>query len=468
MFNIYTMFKKDWKLTFIFLMIICFICRIIYLLSNYLLDITLIIIICIYIFNKYKQFHKKLERFEGDYLIFPKNITFIELNNSINRILDFFGMETFELIVGTALRGDKSGNYRDEQYAKKIISEDIMNELNNLNNKTNEEKLNIKYNFLYTVNYKNMLINNNKVKFILHIKNKYIEDILKTINKYNFNSLSDERLEGEFILPVNFYHQVFYGIFFENEGVRITNDEFHYEAYTKCPIISYEYSMIYYLHITCKYMLEQNPEFKKNLFTSLYKFYNFILEIFKNKNNMPILKKILRNDLNTLNENSVNLYLEFEKYLININNKTINKDFNIEATTNLIIKIGNKLQEIIMHFNTSDNVFKHFNVPLFIQRTIIDFNYFHEKNQLDYKVPSLKFNFPYISNNFWGILDPHELHQNLQIALDKFHLLNIWIVDSEEKANEISNFMLNILKKHISKKQFNYLSKNYQIKKYTY
>lgn len=466
---LYRMFKKDFKLTFILLMIIFFILRIIYLLSSYPLDITLIIIVCIYIFSKYKQFYKKLLRFEGDYLIFPKNITFIELNNSINRILDFFGMETFELIVGTALRGDKSGNYRDEQYAKKIISENIINEFYKLSNKTNEEKISIEYNFLHTVNYKNMLINNNyKVKFTLHVENEDIKNILISLDKYKFNVFDNKRLEGEFILPDNFNNQVFYGIFFENEGVRITNDEFHYEAYTKCPIISYEYSMIYYLHITCKEVLEKNPEFKKKLFISLYKFYNFILEIFKNKNNMPILKKILKNDLNTLNENSVSLYLEFEKYLININNKTINKNLNIEEIVKLIIKIGNKLQEIIMHFNTSDNVFKHFNVPLFIQRTVIDFNYFHEKNQLDYKVPSLKFNFPYISNNFWGILDPHELHQNLQIALDKFHLLNIWIVDSKEKAQEISNFMLNILKKHISKKQFNYLSKNYQIKKYTY
>ena len=94
-------------------------------------------------------------------------------------------------------------------------------------------------------------------------------------------------------------------MFFENEGVRVTNDEFHCESYTKCPIISYEYSIIYYLNIICKKMIENNPLFREKIFLSVDRYYNFMLEIFNNKKNMPFLKKILKNDLNAFNENSV-------------------------------------------------------------------------------------------------------------------------------------------------------------------
>jgi hypothetical protein len=462
------MFNKDLKLTIIFFIISMFLCRIVFLLSSNLIDISLFLIFCSFIISKYKIFYKKFSRFEGDYLVFPKNVEFSWLNVSINRFLNFFGMENFEIIVGTVLRGDKSGNYRDEQYGKKIISEDIINEINNNVRITHEEKTQIIYEFLQNVNYKKLIFNDLHVKFTLHLYDKHLSSFLKNLSKYKFISVGEDKIQGEFLLPEDFNNQVFYGIFFENEGVRITNDEAHLEAYTKCPIISYEYSMVYYINITCQDLIENNLEFKKNLFTSIIQFYNFTLEILKEKNNMPLLKKILKNDLNALNENSVGLYMEFEKSLINVNKKNPPNNLTIEEITNLIFKIGNNFQEIIMYFNSSDNVFKHFNVPFFIQKTIIDYNYFHKKNKEIFQLPNLKFNFPYISNDFWGILDLHDLHQNLQIALDKFHMLNIWIVHSEEEANFVSKKMLDILEKYISKKQFVYLNNNFKIKKYVY
>lgn len=402
----------------------------------------------------------KLKHFERDYKAIPDNIELDWISQYINKIAYNFGAnkETnyFQNYIGTFLRGEKSGNYRNTQYAKKIISEKIQTFLEDNNDLKNE--------FLKNIQFKNFTIDkNNNVKFFIkYIGTNSNTDLFKKLLDIEELNLKFEGnnnyISGSCTLEDTIKGKKLYSLLIPNSGTRYIENEKHD---TKCPVMSWEYDMLYRINILYKDSLEKDNKFKENFSESLVHFDDFLKNIIENPKDTNCIHEALIQDPNYFNKNSNMISKESEDLLNKIENQLID---NIDLSK-LVKKIGDKWQKLISMNNTSNNVFKHFGVPLIIQKLLSDFNYY---NKYNYKLPQIKFNFPYISNNFWCVLDPNDFYQEIQIAVNNGHLENRYYFFDEKKRNEVKAKMLEILELYVSKEQFEYAKNNIEEKIYDF
>lgn len=408
------------------------------------------------LFGGFKVF-KTYKNFEKDFCVLPENVKVDWVSKKISDFLKFFGFEDlyFEKAIGTVFRGDKSGKYRSEQYAKLKISDAIKNEIQN--------EL-FKIEFLEKVSFYKVVVNNKETTFHLKVpnENKTLTDYLKTLEKFKFEE-KEGLLSGTYTLEDSIENKTLYSLLISNEGTREINKDFI--SNTKCPVMSWEYDMLYRLNITLKERLKDD-NFRSQFYNSLYHFNRFISETHRS----ILLQDILKHDLNYSNKHSAELSYEFKNILntLEINHQpTTTLEEDIKSMSKIVVETGNNLQLLIAHNQKSDNVFKHSTVPFIIQKLIADFNYFY-KNENTYHLPNVNFNTPYLTDNFWCVLDANEQAQNIQIAINKGHFENRYYYFTEAERNEAKKIILNVLKTYIEKIQFEYIEKNLKCENYQY
>lgn len=229
--------------------------------------------------------------------------------------------------------------------------------------------------------------------------------------------------------------------------------------------------MLYRLNITLKDRFK-DEKFRNQFYNSLYDFNRFVLKTHQS----ILLQNILKHDLNYLNKYSAELSFEFRNILNRLDRLIIDRrigvslETDIESMSKLIVEIGNNLQFLISSNQQSNNVFKHSTVPFIIQKLIADFNYYYKDdiNKDNYHLPNVNFNTPYLTNNFWCVLDANEQAQNIQIAINKGHFENRYYYFTEAERNKAKKKILEVLKKYISKVQFDYIEKNLKCENYKY
>jgi hypothetical protein len=343
-----------------------------------------------------------------------------------------------EKVVGIVLRGNKSGNYRSEQYAKLKICEEIK-----LNVKDLDKIL-----FLDSCSFENLVVEkDNNVKFHLKVNDESIKNKIAGYLTTEFKATENNNIFScTYKLKDTIKGKKLYSLLIENNGTRFHNDipknesdknkNFHD---TKCPVISFEYAMLYHINVILKNKIETDETFKKNFSNNLEAFEKF-LNLIKNDtlDDKTIFNNALKNDMNYFIENSTNLSLYFSEQLKKI--KKEEKTFTIEEMSEKVVKIGDTLHKLIVSM---------------IKKLIDDFNF-----DLVYKIPNIKLNLPYLTENFWCVLDPFQQHQNLQIAINAGHLQNQYYFFDEKARNEAKKTMLEVLKKYISQEQSKDLEKN--------
>lgn len=355
------------------------------------------------LFGGFKVF-KTYKNFEKDFCVLPENVKIDWISKKISDFFKFLGFEDlyFEKAIGIAFRGDKSGEYRSEQYAKLKISDAIKNEI--------QDEL-FKTQFLKKVSFHEVVVDNKETVFHLKIENKNQDLIncLKRLEKFDFKEEKEGFLLGKYTLEDSIENKTLYSLLIPNEGTREVNENFIND--TKCPVISWEYDMLYRLNITLKDRFK-DEKFRNQFYNSLYDFNRFVLKTHQS----ILLQNILKHDLNYLNKYSAELSFEFRNILNRLDRLIIDRrigvslETDIESMSKIIIEIGNNLQCLISFNQQSNNVFKHSTVPFIIQKLIADFNYYYKDdiNKDNYHLPNVNFNIPYLTDNFWCVLDANE------------------------------------------------------------
>ena len=397
--------------------------------------------------------YKIKTEFEKEYLVLPKDVELSFVSKSFNELLNLVGLGNkyyFEKVIGTVLRGNKSGNYRDEQYAKLKISEAIRGNLD----------AELKNEFLDKVFFENVCVNDKICNFTLNIENissTLLAAIKASVGFFSNTKLDINTLSGEYKLSDTIENKTLYSLLIPNNGTRVNKEKQHD---TKCPVMSLEYDMLYRINIFYKNRLDTDSTFKKELFTSINEFNKFLQKI-KTLNHIG---DFFKHDVNYLNKNSYSLSKNIGDVLST--QQIEEKDGSIEEMSKLVAEVGNNLHQLIAQNNTSDNVFKHINIPFMIQKLISEFNVHKNKDGL--KLPNLQFNAPYLTNNFWCVLDPNEQNQNIQIAINAGHLENRYYFFSKEERDNVKKTMLEVLKKYIPEDQFKYIEQNIKEDDYRY
>ncbi len=397
--------------------------------------------------------YKIKTEFEKDYLVLPENVEVSWISEKFNQVFSVFGFGNnyFQKVVGTVLRGNKSGDYRNEQYAKLQISNKITESL----------PQDLKDEFLDKVSFEKVSVNDKTCKFTLDLENinsTLLIAIKESIKFFSNTILDINTLSGEYNLSDTIKGKTLYSLLIPNDGTRVNGKNTADD--TKCPVMSWEYDMLYRLNILYKDRLDKDTEYRKMLATSINGFNEFIKRL-KILNNIG---DFFNNDIDYYNQKSNILSTKLQDALKAIKNDE--QDMSIDAMSKLIIQTGNNLQDFIAKNNTSDNVFKHIIVPIMIQRFISEFNL--HKNKEGMRLPNIQLNAPYVNKNFWCVLDPNEQNQNIQIAINAGHLENRYYFFSKEERDKVKKIMLEVLEKYIDKNQYNHVKENITESKYVF